>query len=155
MIKIRKGTRGFTLIELLIVIAIIGILAAIAIPAYTGYTKKSKVSGVVNAMGAVKNAVMAYYTEKGSVQNLNITATPQNQDALKNELGVTFPFQYTTQLTVVGGADGKSVDITATLNKDKVGVEGNVILKGTNLDSTPTWTWDGSTNDVKALLPKG
>ncbi|MBP8625691.1 MAG: prepilin-type N-terminal cleavage/methylation domain-containing protein, partial [Syntrophorhabdales bacterium] len=66
MFKVQRNSKGFTLIELLIVIAIIGILAAIAIPAYTGYTKKSKLSGVVNSMGAVKNAMIAYYTENGS-----------------------------------------------------------------------------------------
>ena len=63
MIKIQRGDKGFTLIELLIVIAIIGILAAIAIPSYTGYTRKAKIQEVIHAMGAVKTAVTAYYTE--------------------------------------------------------------------------------------------
>ncbi len=66
MLKVHRNSKGFTLIELLIVIAIIGILAAIAIPAYTGYTRKARVQEVVHSMGAVKTAVMAYYTEKSA-----------------------------------------------------------------------------------------
>ena len=64
MLKVHRNSKGFTLIELLIVIAIIGILAAIAIPAYTGYTRKARVQEIIHSMGAVKTAVMAYYTEK-------------------------------------------------------------------------------------------
>ena len=67
MIKVGRGSKGFTLIELLIVIAIIGILAAIAVPAYTGYTTKAKVAGVVNAFGAIKNAVAAQYAANSGV----------------------------------------------------------------------------------------
>lgn len=154
MIKNNNGSKGFTLIELLIVIAIIGILAAIAIPAYTGYTKKSKVSGVINAMGAVKNAVVAYYTEKGSVQDLDITATEADQASLKEKLGITFPFQYAKQLQVKGTA-ADAVEITATLDKVASDVNNKrVILKGETLGGTPKWTWDGDA-EVKEFLPKG
>ena len=93
MMKVSRGSKGFTLIELLIVVAIIGILAAIAIPAYTGYTAKAKVTGVVNAMGAIKNSLLAYYTESGTMP-----ATTTGQAAIATQYGVTPPTQYATDL---------------------------------------------------------
>lgn len=152
MLKVKRGTKGFTLIELLIVIAIIGILAAIAIPAYTGYTKKSKIAGVVNAMGAVKNAVTAYYTEQGSLNNLNLT----DANAVQNTLGISFPTQYATGITVTSkGTDG--VLINVTLNTEKIGnVGGNglLVLSGTNLGGNPQWDWNSSDVD-NSYKPKG
>ncbi|MBP6940579.1 MAG: prepilin-type N-terminal cleavage/methylation domain-containing protein, partial [Syntrophorhabdaceae bacterium] len=94
MLKIQRNSKGFTLIELLIVIAIIGILAAIAIPAYTGYTKKSKVGGVVHALGGVKTAAAAYYTEKGRVDSLALATAD-----IAGNLGVTVPSQYISAIT--------------------------------------------------------
>src|SRR5512135_657133 len=87
--KVRRGTKGFTLIELLIVVAIIGILAAIAIPAYTGYTAKAKIAGIVHSMGAIKNAVVAYYTEAGTVG-----AGAADEDAIKATFNVEVYPQY-------------------------------------------------------------
>jgi len=93
MFKLNKNIKGFTLIELLIVIAIIGILAAIAIPAYSNYTKKSKIAGIVNSMGAVKNAIIGYYTENNS------TTFPAcaDADAIQTTFGVK-PSMLNTQL---------------------------------------------------------
>ena len=93
MLKVHRNSKGFTLIELLIVIAIIGILAAIAIPAYTGYTRKARVQEIVHSMGAVKTAVMAYYTEK--------SAGPANAQCdiccpIRDNLGVDVPAKYLT-----------------------------------------------------------
>ena len=91
MLKIQRGSKGFTLIELLIVIAIIGILAAIAIPSYTGYVKRAKVQEVVHSMGAVKTAVMAYYTESNA-------GTPLlDVNGIKTTLGVDIPIKYLTE----------------------------------------------------------
>ena len=86
MLKVHRNSKGFTLIELLIVIAIIGILAAIAIPAYTGYTRKARVQEVIHSMGAVKTAVMAYYTEKSAVLQ-SLLVLP----AFSRRLGVDVP----------------------------------------------------------------
>ncbi|MCS7281571.1 MAG: pilin [Desulfobacterota bacterium] len=150
MLKAKKVSKGFTLIELLIVIAIIGILAAIAIPAYTGYTKKSKISGVINAMGAVKNAVVAYHTEKGTVEGLNL----DTEAKVKESLGISFPMQYAKAITVVGQGPDKVV-ITVTL--DKVASDVNdkkITLTGENLGGSAKWTWGGD-DEVKEYLPKG
>lgn len=137
------------MIELLIVIAIIGILAAIAIPAYTGYTKKSKVSGVVNAMGAVKNAITAYYTEKGNLSGLELT----DSNAVQSNLGITVPSQYMSAVNVVNnGTDG--VIITVTLANVGSGVDTKTLtLTGSNLSGSPTWSWGGTIDD--AYKPKG
>lgn len=151
MFKVKRNSKGFTLIELLIVIAIIGILAAIAIPAYTGYTKKSKVSGVVNAMGAVKNAVVAYYTEKGTLNNLTLTDNTQ----IQSTFGITVPTQYITAINVVNNGD-QGVIITATLDNQNIGNLGTgntLTLTGSNLSGSPTWSWGGTIDD--AYKPRG
>ena len=98
MIKIQRDSKGFTLIELLIVIAIIGILAAIAIPSYTGYVKRAKVQEVVHAMGAVKTAVTAHFTDTNEI--------PQNSGSIANiktELGVDVPDKYLQGMLVTAG----------------------------------------------------
>jgi type IV pilus assembly protein PilA len=147
MIKVHRNSKGFTLIELLIVIAIIGILAAIAIPAYTGYTKKSKVSGVVNAMGAVKNACAAYYTDRGNLNNVNFNLTQ-----IGNFLGINVPQQYISAATVNNSsADG--VVLNFVLTNIGTGVDGAYInLTSSNIGSGATWTWGG--NIDASYLPK-
>ena len=131
MINVQRNDKGFTLIELLIVIAIIGILAAIAIPAYTGYTKKSKVSGAISAMGALKNAVVAYYTEAGGIPAVNTIAT------VGSTVGVTPPGQYISNVAIA-----TSGNITATLTNIGSDVKGSTVtLNTTDLRS---WTWGGT-----------
>ena len=145
MIKINRNSKGFTLIELLIVIAIIGILAAIAIPAYTGYTKKSKMSGVTSAMGALKNAIVAYHTETGAV-------TAADNTTYKTIYGLEVPSQYVTSVAVTStGAD--QATITSTLGTNIITAGGTVSLSASNV-AGGTWSWAGSSNDINALLPK-
>jgi type IV pilus assembly protein PilA len=140
MMKVQRNAKGFTLIELLIVIAIIGILAAIAIPAYTGYTRKAKVQEVIHSMGAVKTAVMAYYTEAGKGPSNGASAGD-----IKTNLGVDVPVKYLTSIAVTA-TDSATVGsaITATLN-DVIGgdtVNATTILTSDN--SYKTWTWSGT-----------
>jgi type IV pilus assembly protein PilA len=138
--KVRRGTKGFTLIELLIVVAIIGILAAIAIPAYSGYTAKAKIAGVVHTMGAVKNAVAAYYTEAGG------TTAAADVTAIKATYGIDVPTQYATFAVSAGGA------ITATVQNVNTDVNTTTIVLTPDW-TTKMWGWTGSI-DV-AFLPKG
>jgi type IV pilus assembly protein PilA len=140
MLKAHRNSRGFTLIELLIVIAIIGILAAIAIPAYTGYTKKSKFAGVVNSMGAVKNAIMAYYTET------NATTFPACADAaaIGAAFGVTPQTQYATYTSDAAGA----ITATSTIS----GLTGTLVL--TPNFTTGIWAWSGSGGLDASYIPK-
>ena len=145
MLKIQRNSKGFTLIELLIVIAIIGILAAIAIPAYTGYTKKSKVGGVVHALGGVKTAAAAYYTEKGSVNGLGITMTD-----IPSNLGVTIPSQYINAASVNGNA-ANDVIITVTMTNIGSGVDGTTLTL-TSSSNLQTWSWAGNTEST--YIPK-
>jgi type IV pilus assembly protein PilA len=139
MIKVNRNSKGFTLIELLIVIAIIGILAAIAIPAYTGYTKKSKVAGVVSAMGAIKNAVAAYYTEAGAL------AAATGSAAVGSTYGVTPPDQYISAMNV--GTDG---NISTTIQN--IGADVNAQTLTLNTTDLQRWNWGGSLPD--AYKPK-
>jgi type IV pilus assembly protein PilA len=143
--KIKRGTKGFTLIELLIVIAIIGILAAIAIPQYAGYTKKTKVSEVVHAMGAVKNAIIAYYTEKGTPPgNLGTAAL------IGTNLGVTPNERYAAMSLTGCDAGGVSCTITSTFSSI---ITGTLTLGNTDLgSSTTTWAWGGTADS--AYIPK-
>jgi type IV pilus assembly protein PilA len=142
--KVKRGTKGFTLIELLIVVAIIGILAAIAIPAYSGYTAKAKIAGVIHAMGAVKTAVAAYYTEAGT-GSVPVAATAADITAI---FGVQPPVQYATFDVATTGA------ITASI----VSVSGDT--NGTQIVLTPnwgtmTWSWGpGATPIPAAYIPK-
>jgi type IV pilus assembly protein PilA len=146
MMKMRRNTKGFTLIELLIVVAIIGILAAIAIPAYSGYTAKAKIAGVIHAMGAVKTAVAAYYTEAGGTT----WAAAGDVGAIKTTFGLDVPIQYATMAVAADGT------ITATLG-EKVKSD----LTGKTIILTPTWTtmlWAWSSGDMALMapyLPKG
>lgn len=144
--KIQRNSKGFTLIELLIVIAIIGILAAIAIPAYTGYTKKSKVGGVVHALGGVKTAAAAYYTEKGRVDGLALASSAE----VASNLGVQVPSQYISAINVNGNA-GNEVTIQVTMANIGTGVDGTTL----NLYSSgllQTWSWGGNTDST--YIPK-
>ena len=145
MIKVQRNSKGFTLIELLIVIAIIGILAAIAIPAYTGYTKKAKMSGVTSAMGALKNAIIAYYTEAGSVPAATANAS------IGTTFGISLPNQYVSTADVSFAA-GNLVTINATLQN--IGEAGSVNLVSTDIATGATWRFSGSTPAIIALLPK-
>jgi type IV pilus assembly protein PilA len=133
MIKVHRNSKGFTLIELLIVIAIIGILAAIAIPAYTGYTKKTKISGVVSAMGAVKNAIAAYYTESGGVKDT--TAALGSVGDVNSIYGVDPPIQYLSNMSVVSG------NISTTITN--VGSYVNGTMLNLNTTDFKQWTWGG------------
>ena len=137
--KVKRGTKGFTLIELLIVIAIIGILAAIAIPAYSGYTARSRVAGVVHAMGAIKTAEAAYYTENGGVPAGAVT--DGTGGTILSNFGVFVSPQYATY-AVAANATGCGV-ITATIQFV------NNTTNGTTLTLTPdancqTWSWGGT-----------
>ncbi|MCX5806149.1 MAG: pilin [Proteobacteria bacterium] len=148
MIKVHRNSKGFTLIELLIVIAIIGILAAIAIPAYTGYTKKAKLSGVTSAMGALKNAITAYYTEKG-----NIPSNPTSITEINSNFGITLPSQYVSDANVTNASDIVTINVTlANIGSD---VNGGVMnLVSTNIATTPTWTFGSANANITPLLPK-
>ena len=146
MIKVHRNSKGFTLIELLIVIAIIGILAAIAIPAYTGYTKKSKVSGIVNAMGAAKNALAAYFTENSSA------TLALDYANIAGNIGVSLPDQYiNSTCTQINATDSNNIVITVNAKGIGSGVDGTLLNLTGNLGNN-TWTWGG--NMDAAYKPK-
>lgn len=148
MIKVHRNSKGFTLIELLIVIAIIGILAAIAIPAYTGYTKKAKMAGVTSALGALKNGIMAYYTEKGS-----IPAGPIAMADINANFGIALPGQYISDANVTNASDIVTVNVVlANIGGDVNGGVANLV--STNVTGTPTWTFGSANANVSPLLPK-
>ncbi len=66
----RKRCRsGFTLIELMIVVIVVGVLAAVAIPMYQIVPERSKALEATSALGMVKGAMKAYYSEHGTYSN--------------------------------------------------------------------------------------
>jgi len=149
MLKVQRNSKGFTLIELLIVIAIIGILAAIAIPAYTGYTRKARVQEIIHSMGAVKTAVMAYYTESSTAP------VAADADTIRTLLGVDVPIKYLTSMVVTRGSYQGPSTITATLNSV---IGGDTVNTTAILNSSAdykTWTWDQTNSTLpSAYLPK-
>jgi type IV pilus assembly protein PilA len=150
MMKVSRGSKGFTLIELLIVVAIIGILAAIAIPAYTGYTAKARVTGVVNSMGAIKNALLAYYTEAGA-----LPPAASGETAINSTYGVRPPTQYAT---AAGWTVTQSGTTAAVISATFQNVSGDVNTKTLTLTgdfsvNPPTWSWDGTVDNT--YKPKG
>lgn len=140
MMRINRNSKGFTLIELLIVVAIIGILAAIAIPAYSSYTTKAKAAGIVHAMGAIKNAILAYYTESGGLP-AGGDATAQ---AIADRYGIDVAKKYAEYAVDANGI------ITATIGKGAGATDDlSTDTNGTDLVLTPNWgtkvwTWSGT-----------
>jgi prepilin-type N-terminal cleavage/methylation domain len=112
---LEDGEKGFTLIELLVVVIIIGILAAIAIPIYIGVQNNAKDSAVKSDVSNAKTAVVAYYTDKGSM--------PSDLSALST-YGYTAPgstdgnYGTAPVLTVATGSSGAfciaAVSVTGT-----------------------------------------
>ncbi len=153
MMKVSRGSKGFTLIELLIVVAIIGILAAIAIPAYTGYTAKARVTGVVNAMGAIKNSVLAYYTESGAVPASTTTAA-----AIFTQFGVNPPDQYAVagNWDVAYNAGTNQATISAVFQRVAGDVDGKTLTLTGNFGVSPvTWQWGSPDGLPATYIPKG
>jgi type IV pilus assembly protein PilA len=147
MMRINRNSKGFTLIELLIVVAIIGILAAIAIPAYSGYTKKARVAGVVHAMGAIKNAVAAYYVEAGGFS----TAGFADAAAIRTGLGVDVPTQYISTAAVAATTGA----VSCTLRSIGAGVDnGTLTITPDPTEGIKRWTWSGSNGIEETYIPK-
>jgi type IV pilus assembly protein PilA len=149
MMKVSRGSKGFTLIELLIVIAIIGILAAIAVPAYTGYTTKAKVAGVVNAFGAIKNAVAAQYAANGTgVVTAAAGTDTTSATSIPSVYGVTPPTQYATQA-------GWTVSTAGVIQATVVGT--NSAADNQTITLTPNWVtgqWAWTGTVPAAFIPQ-
>lgn len=147
MLKIQRNSKGFTLIELLIVIAIIGILAAIALPAYIDYTRRARVGEAVNAIGAIKTALIT-----GAAENVNggaawaLAATNNVETAL----GISVPTTYLGTVAVTGGP-GTGTLITWTFNNviAPTDVNGTTLILRAMDDQYRGWNWQTGTIAAK------
>ena len=99
--KKMANREGFTLVELIVVIAILGILAGIAIPVYSGYIKKANEAADLQALDAIKTAVVFAATENDPDHELTIATMTVE------------PNKQTVAITGTGIADGVSpVDVS-------------------------------------------
>lgn len=88
--------QGFTLIELLIAVAIVGILAAIAVPAYNDYVIRAQISEGLSVANGLKAEVEAFYSERNSFVNADLTA-------LSDIASTSFDTQYVSDINVDEG----------------------------------------------------
>lgn len=81
-----KKQEGFTLTELMIVVAIVAVLSAIAIPMYADNVRKSKVQEAVDTIGAIKDEINGYVSDKGY-----LPPACDNHNRIRTTLGVQVP----------------------------------------------------------------
>lgn len=81
-----KRECGFTLTELMVIVAIVAILSAIAIPMYMNNVRKTKVQEAVDTIGAIKDEINGYMSEKGS-----LPPPCNNHGQIRNTVGVQVP----------------------------------------------------------------
>ena len=67
--EMSNSKKGFTLIELIVVVIIVGVLAAVAIPMMSGNIAMAKRTEAVAAMGTIRTAERAVFSETGNYMN--------------------------------------------------------------------------------------
>lgn len=80
---------GFTLVELIVVIAILGILAGAAVAGYSGYIKKANEAADTQVLSAVKTAADAAMATKGTVTQIDVTASSGTISKITAHVGAT------------------------------------------------------------------
>jgi type IV pilus assembly protein PilA len=149
---IQRKSKGFTLIELLIVIAIIGILAAIALPAYMDYTRKTRVTEIVNNLGAIKQAVVAWAAEYAPAGAYTLPTTTAAEIA--TNLGITVNGASVSAKNygdvVVSGLNNATGDATITWTSANIaGVNGDLVLQCSGDVNFQNWSWTSTGTMVK------
>jgi len=81
-----KRECGFTLTELMVVVAIVAILSATAIPMYMHNVRKTRVQEAVDTIGAIKDEINGYMSERGS-----LPPPCNNHGQIRNTVGVQVP----------------------------------------------------------------
>ncbi|MCI6178359.1 MAG: type II secretion system GspH family protein [Campylobacter sp.] len=84
--------KGFTMIELIFVIVILGILASVAIPRLAATREDAEISAAVANLRTLVNDATAYYTVKGTFDNVKwsaITNVPIKKDDSGGAIGDT------------------------------------------------------------------
>jgi prepilin-type N-terminal cleavage/methylation domain-containing protein len=81
-----KKEYGFTLTELMVVVAIVAVLSAIAIPMYMDNVNKSKVQEAVDTIGAIKDEIGSYVSDKWY-----LPPRCDNHNQIRITLGVQIP----------------------------------------------------------------
>jgi len=138
--------KGFTLIELMIVVAIIGILAALAIPAYSDYTIKAKISESASITGAMKAAVEIYFSENGTLPDINDTTTAGfGTTALAYDtLGVSSNFSAKYASSVKLDSNAAITVIIHGFPTNSTGLNSETVIYTPTAGANVTWTVGGS-----------